>query len=120
MLIKGIKMTAEQFVSWISGYLELSQTLSDREVIIKSALSRLSALDFCYYLSGSFECGGYELTKAELVMQDHLSMVFTKVTPDRNVDTIPKNIKNPFIYCNEEMIKQYPIYPHNIQDTAIC
>ena len=112
-------MTAEQFVSWISGYLELSQTLSDREVIIKSALSKLSALEFCYYLSGSFECGGYELTKAELVMKDHLSLVFMKVTPQRNFDTIPipKNIKNPFIYGDEIMTKPYP---YNIKDIAIC
>ena len=117
MLIKGIKMTAKQFVSWISGYLELSQTLSDREVIIKSALSRLSALDFCYYLSGRFECGGYELTKAELVMQDHLSLVFAKVTPNRSIEDAIKNIKKPFYNFNEEMIKHYP---YNNKDIAIC
>lgn len=83
-------MTADNFKEWISGYLELSTTLSDREIKIKSAVSRLSALDLCYWISGSFECGGYELTKAELVMKDHLALVFNKVTPNRTDKTSPE------------------------------
>lgn len=76
-------MTAEQFTVWIGGYLALSSTISNRECIIKSALDRLIPLEFCYFLNGFFECSSETMTKAELVMQDHLALVFNKATPDR-------------------------------------
>ena len=107
-------MTADNFKAWVSGYLELSTTLSDREIKIKSAWSRLDALDFCYWLSGSFECGGYELTKAELIMQDHLALVFTKVTPDRNEPVKIKHDDIDWNKINENIKKKIETKPLDI------
>ena len=55
--IKEYEMTTNPILqNWISGHFALSP-LSDRKVMIKSALNRMPALDFCYWLSGAFECG---------------------------------------------------------------
>jgi hypothetical protein len=121
-------MTPELYVAWINGYLQLSNALSHRDEGIKSALSKLSPLEFCYFLQGFLECTEDVLTKTELIMYDHLKLVFNKITPKRveiNKDNF--NFTKLIEDYNRNKISQdiwnmphsYPTYPNN-KPITIC
>lgn len=43
----------------------------------------MTAQEFCYWLQGHFELNGPKLTEEQVkIVQDHLKLVFNKVTPD--------------------------------------
>ena len=54
----------------------------------------MNETEFCYWLQGFFELSNSNMLSSKQVQQikDHLDLVFTKVTPDRN--TKNKNSKN--------------------------
>lgn len=70
----------------------------------------MQSQDFCYWLQGFSELVGTTPTKEQwVIIQDHLNLVFNKITPDRSVgnkqyckvsDTWYRN--PPQIKCNLE------------------
>jgi hypothetical protein len=80
--------------------------------------------DFCYWLQGFSEIHGKRPTEKQwLIIQDHLKLVFNKVTPDRNT-----NIFQPIYGSNPPKISgvtglMTPIdwsQMPQFQDVAVC
>ena len=107
-------MTPENFVSWISGYFDLSETISHRDVKFKSAMEKLSPIDFAYYMSGYYECTDEKLSRADEIIKDHLALVFNKVTPDRTKDNVKKQIDEAISKYKPNVNQQYnpTIFPY--------
>lgn len=57
----------------------------------------MNSEQFCYWLQGALELGGAKYLTAQQVqvIQDHLDLVFKKVTPDRNLSTIQAPFNPP-------------------------
>ena len=79
----------------------------------------MKPIEFCYWLQGNFEITGVRsMTKAEAqVIQDHLQLVFKKVTPKRKKGKDPKEIeycsavpqRNPRAYSDSALDEEEPI-----------
>lgn len=77
-------MTPENFKSWLQGYFELTQDpLTAKRVNIQSNINGIeNALNFCYYLQGYYELSGGPLSGWDVIVKDHLKLVFEKITPE--------------------------------------
>lgn len=77
-------MTPEQFYNWLNGYLQITndKDLLPYQKIIKESMQDLSNLDFCYWLNGYYELTESTSSKWDLIVKDHLKLVFNKLTPN--------------------------------------
>ena len=59
----------------------------------------MNETEFCYWLQGFFELSNSNMLSSKQVQQikDHLDLVFTKVTPDRNT-------KNKFQFASRSLL----------------
>lgn len=107
-------MTPENYCAWISGYFDLSATLSDFDIRLKEKLNKLSPIDFCYFLSGYFECSNYILNYEQIIMRDHLKLVFEKVTPvlekNDNKSKLEKLIEDTKVPFDITHTQQFPLH----------
>lgn len=132
ILNRKYKMTPEQFYNWLNGYLQITndKDLLPYQKIIKESMQDLSNLDFAYWLNGYFELTESALSKWDLIVKDHLKLVFNKVTPNyvSPEELVKKMIEdykekdkhtktNPFDFINNPREFPYVATCSNIFDT---